>query len=157
MNRLNTPQETNEIIQKRLRRVAEPLLSDEGLRDELTDTQAQQLLDWGLARLEETAVLTANLPDDDAMAVLEEKETAVRLIMRLVNDLVARPGIQPDEDLINTRLVRLGKNLQWLTGSPSDRERVRRIRSFRQQQDQLDRDTAFDLLYAVLNAPNEVE
>ncbi len=154
---LDRTQNLNEIVRKRLRQVAEPLVTDAGLRDELTDTQAQQLLDWGLARLEETAVRTTHLPDDDAMAVLEEKETAVRLIMQLVNDLVARPGIQPDEDLINTRLVRLGKNLQWLTGSPSDRERVRRIRFFRQQQDQLDRATAFDLLYAVLNAPDEVQ
>lgn len=146
-----------EIIQKRLRTVGEPLITDAGLRDELNDVQAQQLLDWGMARLEETAVRTAHLPDDDALAVLEEKETAVRLIMHLVNDLVARPGIQPDEDLINTRLIRFGKNLQWLYKTPSDRERVRRIRHFRQQQDALNRDTAFDLLYAVLNAPNEVE
>ena len=137
--------------------MGEPLVSDAGLRDELTDSQAQQLLDWGMARLEETAVRTAHLPDDDAYAVLEKKETAVRLIMHLVNDLVARPGIQPDEDLINTRLVRLGKNLQWLYSSLTDRERVRRIRHFRQQQNQLDRDTAFQLLLPVLNAFDEVE
>ena len=132
-------------------------MTDAGLRDELTDEQAQQVLDWGMARLEETAVRTAHLPDEDAFAVLAEKETAVRLILRLINDLVARPGLQTDEDLVNTRLVRLGKNLQWLYHSPSDRERVRRIRNFRQQQESLDRNTAFDLLYAVLNAPNEVK
>jgi hypothetical protein len=150
-------QDFQDIIRDRLRQVAEPLLTDAGLRDELNDEQAQQLLDWGMARLEETAVQTIRLPDEDAFVILELKETAVRLIMRLVNDLVARPGLQTDEDLVNTRLVRLGKNLQWLYNAPSDRERVRRIRHFRNQQENLDRNTAFDLLYAVLNAPNEVE
>ena len=154
---MKNPNDSQETIQKRLRVVGEPLVTDAGLRDELNDTQAQQLLDWGMARLKETAVRTAHLPDDDAMAVLKQKETAVRLIMQLVNQLVARPGLLPDEDIVNTRLVRLGKNLQWLYNSPGDRTRVRAIHTFKAQRDQLNRDTAFQLLLSVLNAHDEVE
>lgn len=138
--------EKDAIVQQRLRRTAAVLLDDSRLRDELTDDQAQQLLDWGLDFLEETAVRTVHLPESDALELLELQVTAVQLIMRLVNDLVAHPGLLPDEDLVNTRLVRLGKNLQWLHNSPSDRERVRRLRRFRQQRDALDRETAFQLL-----------
>lgn len=98
MKALNNPQEIREIIQKRLRRVGEPLVSDAGLRDELTDDQAQQLLDWGMARL-----------------------------------------------------VRLGKNLQWLYNTPSDRECVRHIRRFKQQPHRLDREAAFQLLMLILS------
>jgi len=42
--RLNNNQNINEIIHQRLRRVGEPLVTDAGLRDELNDMQAQQLL-----------------------------------------------------------------------------------------------------------------
>ena len=104
----------DDIVQQRLRRVAGVLLDDEALRKALTDVQGERLLDWGIERLQETAACTASLPDDDALPVLEEKLTAVRLIMRLLNDLVLNPRLLQDEDIVNTRLVRLGKNLQWL-------------------------------------------
>ncbi|MCP4934591.1 MAG: hypothetical protein GY927_10405 [bacterium] len=153
---MNRNQDSNELIRKRLRQVAEPLLTNSSLRDELTDEQAQWLLDWGMARLKETAVRTTNLPDEDAMAVLEEKETAVRLIMQLVNDLTARPGLLEDEDIVSARLVRLGKNLQWLYNIPGDRTRVRNIRQFKQQRDHLTRETAFELLQIILNSHDTV-
>ncbi|KAA3664300.1 MAG: hypothetical protein DWQ04_06450 [Chloroflexi bacterium] len=151
MSMFDNSHEMQELVKKRLRQVGEPLVTNAGLRDELTDAQAQQLLDWGMARLQETAVRTARFPDDDAVAVLEKKETAVRLIMQLVNQLVAQPGLLPDEDIVNSRLIRLGKNLQWLYNSPNDRMRVRAIFEFKHQRDQLDRDTAFQLLLAILD------
>lgn len=142
-------------VQQRLRTVAEPLLSNSSLRDELTDEQAQALYNWALHVLEETAVRTAHLPDADALPVLEEKVTAVKLIMQLTNDLVAHPGPLPDEDVVNARLVRLGKNLQWLLGGAENRARRVALRHFRRQRDQLDRDAAFRLLLSALQAPTE--
>jgi len=137
-------------VRQRLRGVTESLLSDSSLRDELTDDQGQQLLDWGLAMLQNVAVATEQLPEEGALVILDQKLTAVRLIMQSVNQLSTHPGLLPDEDLINARLVRLGKNLQWLIGGSSDRERVRRIRHFKQQRNDSSPETAFQLLLEIL-------
>lgn len=144
-----------ERVQQRLRLIAEPLLTNSTLRDELDDAQAQALYDWALHVLEETAVSTADLPDTEAEPILEEKGTAVQLIMRLINELVANPTLLPDEDIINTRLVRLGKNVQWLSGGPDNPIRRRFLREFRRQRDRLDRHAAFQLLLSALQAPEE--
>lgn len=154
MSDTDSPNRVNR-VQQRLRAVAEPLLSNSSLRNELTDEQAQALYDWALHVLEETAVRTAPLTDDDAFPLLEEKGTAVKLIMQLTNDLVAHPGPLPDEDVVNARLVRLGKNLQWLRGGAENRARRAALRQFRQQRDQLDRDAAFHLLLSALQAPTD--
>lgn len=141
-------------LRQRLRGVTESLLSDSSLRDELTDEQGQRLLDWGLAVLRRVGMATLSLQREEALALLNEKLTAVRLIMQSVNQLTIHPGLLPEEDLVNARLVRLGKNLQWLIGGSTDRKRVQRIRHFKQQRDGIDRETAFQLLLEILYADN---
>ena len=139
-------------VRQRLRGVTESLLSDSGLRDELTDEQGQRLLDWGVAVLRRVGLATVALSEEDASVVLDEKLTAVRLIMQSVNQLTAHPGLLPEEDFVNARLVRLGKNLQWLIRGTTDRKRVRRLHHFKQRRDDIDRETTFQLLLEILYA-----
>ncbi len=149
--------EMSDDTRQRLRGVTESLLSNSSLRDELTDEQGQRLLDWGIVVLQRVGIATVLLPEEAALSLLDEKLTAVRLIMQSVNQLTAHPGLLPEEDLVNARLVRLGKNLQWLIGDSTDRKRVQRIRHFKQQRGDIDRETAFQLLLEVLYADEDNE
>ncbi len=144
--------EVSDDVHQRLRGVTESLFSDSSLRDELTDEQGQRLLDWGAAVLQRAGVASVSFPEEEALALLDEKLTAVKLIMHSVNQLTVHPGLLPEEDLVNARLVRLGKNLQWLIRGTTDRKRVHRIRHFKQQRDDIDRETAFQLLLEILYA-----
>lgn len=74
----------------RLRRASERLYGDSGLRDSLTDEQAEQLLAWGFAQVEEEVVRTRHLPDEDAAPTVEVRTEAVHNVLRLVNEIVAQ-------------------------------------------------------------------
>jgi hypothetical protein len=74
--------------QARLRKVGERLTGDSNLRDALTDEQANELLGWGLARLEREVERTLDLPEDDALPVLEAFIDDVRDVMLRTNRAV---------------------------------------------------------------------
>lgn len=77
-------------VNARLRPASERLYGDSRLRDSLTDEQAEQLLAWGIAQVEEEVARTAQLPEGDARPVIEAQTDAVHRILHLVNQIVAQ-------------------------------------------------------------------
>ena len=134
----------------RLKRWFAPILDEAGWRSNLVDAQAEQLLQWGLAQVEQTAVRTQNLPDDDADPLLEKDSTAVRLIMAGINDLIGTIGQEPEFDLVDDTMTRVLKNLRWLTNQPLRPDNLRRVSQFNQARDAADRAAAFQHLLALV-------
>ena len=134
----------------RLKRWFAPILDEAGWRSNLVDAQAEQLLQWGLAQVEQTAVRSQTLPDEDADPLLEKDSTAVRLIMEGVNDLMGTIGQPPAFDLVDDTMTRVLKNLRWLTNQPLRPENLRRVSQFKQARDTADRDAAFQQLLALI-------
>ncbi|HEX6383350.1 MAG TPA: hypothetical protein VF177_01650 [Anaerolineae bacterium] len=144
---MDEKQSSSDRVQRRLRRAAGQLMEDSTLRSHLGDEQAQQLLNWGLAQVEQAAVRTANLPDDDAMPVLEEKVAAVRSVMQLVNRIVGTVEETAGEgDVVDDQMTRLLKNLHWLTGQPTTMAHMVHVGKFNRQRPQMDSDSAFHRL-----------
>lgn len=141
---------TSDIVRTRLRRWFEPILEEPNWRSNLVDVQAEQLLAWGLAQLEQTAVRTQHLPDEDADPVLEKNSTAVQLIMAGVNDLMGTIGQPPGFDLVDDIMTRVLKNLRWLTNQPLRPDNLRRVSQFNQGRSAEDRDAAFQHLLALI-------
>jgi hypothetical protein len=140
----------SETVRARLKRWFEPILEDPGWRSNLVDAQAEQLLAWGLAQVEQTAVRSQNLPDDDADPLLEKDSTAVRLIMEGVNDLIGTIGKQPEFDLVDDIMTRVLKNLRWITNQPLRPDNLRRVSQFNQAREAEDLDAAFQHLLALI-------
>ena len=134
----------------RLKRWFAPILDEAGWRSNLVDAQAEQLLQWGLVQVEQTAVRSQTLPDEDADPLLEKDSTAVRLIMEGVNDLMGTIGQPPAFDLVDDTMTRVLKNLRWLTNQPLRPENLRRVSQFNQARDTADRDAAFQQLLALI-------
>ena len=141
---------TSDIARNRLKRWFEPILDDPGWRSHLVDVQAEQLLAWGLAQVEDTAVRSQNLPDEDADPLLEKDGTAVRLIMEGTNDLMGTIGKPPEFDLVDDIMTRLLKNLRWLTNQPLRPDNLRRVSEFNQARKAENRDAAFQHLLALI-------
>lgn len=143
-------------IRRRLRKTAALLVEDSSVRDELTDEQGKELIKWGMAHIEAEAQRTADLPDEEAMPLLEEKTTAVRSTMLLVNKLVR--GVESAEDTAD-QLTRLLKNLSWLTGQPSGLPHLRRVEKFKKGRtnDNWSRDNAFRLFMDLLQLETSEE
>jgi hypothetical protein len=143
-------EKVTDIGRARLKRWFEPILDDPGWRENLVDAQAEQLLAWGLAQVQQTAVRTQALPDEDADPVLEKDSTAVRLIMEGVNDLIGTIGQPPEFDLVDDIMTRVLKNLRWLTNQPLRPDNLRRVSQFNQARNAEDRDAAFQHLLALI-------
>lgn len=91
-------QETDEWSGRELQKLQERLVSDSSLRDALTDDEAQQMLDWGLAQLRREVRRAAALPSPEARARLESQVGAVRQVMRRANRIVQeQPGATEGE------------------------------------------------------------
>lgn len=140
----------SETVRARLKRWFEPILDDPDWRSNLVDAQAEKLLAWGMAQVEQTAVRSQNLPDDDAAPLLEKDSTAVRLIMEGVNDLVGTVGKPPEFDLVDDVMTRVLKNLRWLTNQPLRPDNLRRVAQFNQAREAEDQDAAFQHLLALI-------
>jgi phosphoribosyl-dephospho-CoA transferase len=120
-------------------------MEDSSLRSHLTDGQAQQLLDWGLTQVEETAVRSTDLSDDEAAPRLEETVTAVRGVMQMVNRLVgAQPAAAGDGTAtVDERMQRLIDNLCALTGQEADFAYLKQAVQLKQHWPQMDRESTF--------------
>lgn len=140
-----------EIIQKRLRQYGEPIATSPQLRESLNDEQANELIEWGLGVLQQEVEETAVLPDTEVHERLDLKETAVSLIMTLVNQLVEHPDLMPDEDLVNSRLQRLGKNLFWITENKNRKLHRQRIAAYNAVKASGDSDLVFKRLMGIVN------
>lgn len=137
-------------VRTRLKRWFGPILDEPGWRSNLVDAQAEQLLQWGMAQVEQTAVHSQRLPDEDANPLLEKDSTAVHLIMAGVNDLIGTIGKPPAFDLVDDTMTRLLKNLRWLTNQPLRPDNLRRVSQFNQARDAEDHETAFQYLLALI-------
>lgn len=140
----------SDVVRARLRRWFGPILDEPGWRSHLVDDQAEELLQWGLGQVEQTAVRTQNLPDDDADPLLEKDSTAVHLIMSGVNDLIGTIGQPPTFDLVDDTMTRVLKNLRWLTNQPLRPDNLRRVSQFNQARAGEDRQAAFQHLLALI-------
>ena len=137
-------------LRRRLRQTAAVLVEDSSVRAELNDEQAKELIKWGMDKIKAEAARTVLLPDEEALPMLEEKTTAVRTIMLLVNKLV-RPG--DSEEDTGDQLTRLLKNLSWVTGRPSGMAHLRRAKRFQKHCGEIDQEKAFQLLMDLLHLP----
>ena len=125
-------------------------MEEQNWRSNLVDDQAEPLLAWGMAQVEQTAVRSQNLPDEDADPVLEKASTAVHLIMAGVNDLIGTIGQTPEFDLVDDIMTRLLKNLRWLTNQPLRPDNLRHVTLFNQARDAEDREAALQHLLALI-------
>jgi hypothetical protein len=143
---------SSDIVRTRLKRWFGPILDEPGWRSNLVDAQAEQLLQWGMAQVEQTAVHSQRLPDEDANPLLEKDSTAVRLIMEGANDLIGTIGQPPAFDLVDDTMTRLLKNLRWLTNQPLRPDNLRRVSQFNQAREVEDRESAFQHLLALIQS-----
>lgn len=91
---------TKDALTIRLRRATEAILEAENLTDGLQDTEAETLLNWGLARVEAAVYATADLGPAAAKAHITRSVALVRQMMRRINTLVAgRADLEEDEEL----------------------------------------------------------
>ncbi|MFW6068666.1 MAG: hypothetical protein ACOC9E_03700 [Chloroflexota bacterium] len=82
------------------RRGSDQLLSDSSVRDALDDEQAQQLLDWGLARLRAEAQELRHLPTEEAQARIDEKIQTLRRRMQQANRLIEQIPHEMDRQIV---------------------------------------------------------
>ena len=79
-------------LRPRYRLAEEWLLANGRWRDDLTDEQAQQVLDWGREYMNKIVADTAVLNDEEAEAKIDREVSAVLRVMRAINDQTARSG-----------------------------------------------------------------
>lgn len=82
------------------RRGSEQLLSDSSVRDALDDEQAQQLLDWSLARLRAAAQDLRHLPTEEAQSLVDGKVQTLRQRMQQANRLIEQVPHEIDRQII---------------------------------------------------------
>jgi hypothetical protein len=147
---MNSSRRNSAHIRHRLRRSADILVDDAGLRSNLTDAQAKQLLDWGLGHVKRMAQQTARLSDEDAYPALEEMVTTVRRIMRLVNRLMKPPAATVGAAM-NYHMTRLLMALPGLTGRDPGPALLARAETFTRVRPDLDDERAFHLLMGLID------
>lgn len=151
------PNNPNDLNQQRVRDLSEQLLGDSRLRDNLTDTQASPLLDWGLAQIQDLVKRTAYLPNEDANPVIEQHFAAIRTIVKLINEMMAtldqtheKLAIVP-ERVDDEMTLRLFKTMRWLTGKRISPDQLAAMRAFNAARPYTDPDAAFQKLMTVIN------
>lgn len=140
-------------LRRRGQRWSELLMEDGSLRDNLNDEQAAQLLAWSLAQIKQTAAATADLPDDAAEKRLEKDGTAVKLIIKGINDLIGGIGQPLTFDVIDDTMTRLLKNHRWLTNQPLTPGQLKHIQAFNQARAAADQAAAFQALMELIQTP----
>ena len=128
---------------------AERLLENSSLRDGLTDTQAQRMLDWGLAHVERTAVRSQNMPDDDAEPLLDGVVTAVSRVMKQVNRLVDGAAYMDDAEAAD-RLSQLWDSLRLVEPGTAVPENFAAVQNLAAQRSVLGGEQLFERLAAVI-------
>lgn len=106
-------------IKRRYRRAAERIYENSSLRDELNDEQAKRLLDWGNSYLKKVADETAELADEDAETVLDEKTEQVSNVMRQVNQLTKSVAVGDSQEM-SAQLRALRKGIDGLKDVSGD-------------------------------------
>jgi hypothetical protein len=134
---------------QRLRRTAGLLVDDSSLRDCLTDTQAQRLLDWGMACLALEATGANDLSDEDAMPILEAATATVRRVLRLVNLFMSKP-LDAAGGGLDTIMDELLRKAGQLAGNSPEPARLARAEILGRDRLDLDDDAAFERIMALI-------
>lgn len=141
------------LTRRRGRRWAEMLMENSSLRADLDDEEAKQLLDWGLAQIKATVLATIDLSSEEVEKPLEKDGTAVKLIMKGVNDLIGAIGQPLTFDVIDDTMTRLLKNYRWLTNEPLTPAQLENVQLYNQAREAEDREAAFQYLMALIQMP----
>ncbi len=104
------------LLRLRQRDAAEQLMTNSRLRDNLTDGQAEMLLNWALAFVNQRANQTVAMPDEAAELFMEEMVTAVSRFLRQFNQLAAELA-HLDEEAASFQVQQLLSNWHDLTGA----------------------------------------
>ena len=149
-DRLNSTQTLSAQARGRVLRTAKILVEDSSLRDDLNDAQAQQLLDWAMARLADEATRADSLSDADAGQVLEATTETLRQIMRYVNLFMSKPHDAPagGADGIMEALLRRAAEL---AGEEPDPARLARAEILGRQRLDIEDDAAFERVMALIS------
>jgi len=133
----------------RMRRTAAMLVDDSSLRDDLTDDQARQLLDWAMARLTHEAIAVDDLNDEDAGRALETTTATLRQVMRSVNLFMSKPHNAAAGGL-DSAMEALVRQAAQLTGNYPDPARLARAEILGRQRAGVDVDAAFERIMALM-------
>lgn len=110
---------------RRLRRAGEPLSENSSLRDALTDEQATELLNWGLAQLDPVVAQTLALDDAAAEPLLTAQADQVRQVMHQVNSLVTLlPDPAAEMAKVWQQVLLFGQLLRRLPPTPAGAEQT---------------------------------
>jgi len=121
--------QSNDLEQK----AAESILGDASLRDELTDDEAQPLIDWGLTQVAQIARRAALMASTEAMeAALDD----VRRLMKRVNRVVRHRALG-DAEAVRSDLERLGALSARLFGDAAPRTTLSQVDAFMAEQGNL--------------------
>lgn len=115
----------------------------------LTEPQAQRLFVWADMVLSQATARIAHLPENERAPLLADKETAVALIVHLVDDLMSHLH-EPEDAVVDERRLRLFKNIAWLTGQPAPPAHKPFIARFRRARAQHNQDAAFRHLFQAI-------
>lgn len=114
----------------------------------LSERQRQRLLIWADMALQRQ-IAALNLPETETTQVMADKETAVSLIITGVDNLIGQLR-EPVNDVVDDRLIRLFKNLAWLTGHPAPYAHRRFVKQFRLARLTNNQEEAFHSLFQAI-------
>lgn len=130
------------------RQASERIIFDTGVRDALDDEQAQQLLDWALARLRIASDATGSLSDARAQEAVDETAQMVRRVMRYLNRIVDRGGQGRDEMYVS--ILEFVEAFQEGEVQPLTAQQLATLEQLAVQGEDLSPETVFSRLMALL-------
>lgn len=130
------------------RQASERVIFDTGVRDALDDEQAQQLLDWALARLRAASNATGSLSDARAQEAVDETAQMVRRVMRYLNRIVDRGGQGRDEMYVS--ILEFVEAFQEAEVQPLTAQQLATLEQLAVQGEDLSPETVFSKLMALL-------
>lgn len=130
------------------RQASERVIFDTGVRDALDDEQAQQLLDWALARLRIASDATGSLSDARAQEAVDETAQMVRRVMRYLNRIVDRGSQGRDEMYVS--ILEFVEAFQEGEVQPLTAQQLATLEQLAVQGEDLSPETVFSRLMALL-------
>ncbi len=107
------------MVEERVRELIEQIAGDASLTDDMEDTQAQQLLAWGMARAQWLASRSADMDALQAEGYLEAQMQALRHLIRRINRLMGTL-LQADAPTLAHRLQQIFEAADLVDSVSSD-------------------------------------
>lgn len=155
-------EERAQVRRARLRKAAEQIYEDSRLRDALTDEEAQRLLSWAYQRLEQAVEETEELPEEEAMPIVEGQSEAVQNVVRRVNAIMEQFS-QTAEGEGSTSLTQLMETMQPSEERPEESveavapETLEEMETVVSEPEEVDRETLFQRLMNRITVGEETE